>query len=565
MPPAVYRDITMSRPTPDSGRDRREPRDRRSTVAALRDVSNPATIKGTIALATGVAVIVLPDISPTLVAITLGAALVAAGVYDIGFSMTGRGSRSGASRWLALLRGLASSAVGLLLLLAPQSTVTVIIVVLGYYLFVRGAISIAAGLLGRDHRSARLTIGFGSLAFGLLAIVTPASLTDGIILSGAVIAILVGAVLLAYGMRVGAPGVDRAIVDASATEILWDWVRTADVGGQRREELAGTLYFEQPSRLAKLTAWWVMLALSASIATFAILQDSTAVVIGAMLIAPLMTPILGLAGALVNGWGRRAAESSTLVLLGVAAAIALAFLISAWVPDLVPFDANSQISSRVSPTFLDMLIALLAGAAGAFATVNSRVAGSIAGVAIAVALVPPLGVVGVALENQRYDDALGALILFLTNFVSIVLAAAGVFVVAGFAESANLRARSGSILATLSPFAALAFVVLVPLVFTAEGIVASATQQKDSQAVVDDWIGEDSRLRVDRVEVEGGEVAVQVTGSGKIPPPGDLQQELSDELGTPVTVVIEFTPSVEITVDAGGRSRSSDPDVIQAG
>lgn len=397
----------------------------------------------------------------------------------------------------------------------------------------------------------------------MLAITSPASVSDGIIVSGAVISIIVGMILLSYGLRAGAPTSGRPqIVQSATSEILWDWVRTEDVGTRRRDELADSLYFENPGRMQKLAAWWVMLLLSVSIATFAVLQDSTAVVIGAMLIAPLMTPILGLSGALVNGWTRRAGASSTLVAAGVAASIALAFVISAWVPDLVAFDANTQILSRVQPTFVDMLIALAAGAAGAFATVNVRVASSIAGVAIAVALVPPLGVVGVALQNLRFEDALGAFILFLTNFVSIVLAAAGVFVLTGFAESTNLRARSRQILSTLAPFGALALVVLVPLVFTAEGILATATQQRTAQTVVTDWIGEDSRLRLQQVTVDGETVTVFLTGSQTLPSARALHDDLTDALGTTIELIVRYTPGVQVTVDENGEVEGERPEVL---
>ena len=310
-----------------------------------------------------------------------------------------------------------------------------------------------------------------------------------------------------------------------------------------------------PQNRASTLRFLLMLTLSVTIAVMGLAADSAAVVIGAMLIAPLMTPILGLAGALVNGWRGRAAASSTLVALGVAASITLAFVISAWVPDLISFDANTQISSRVEPTFVDMLIALAAGAAGAFATVNVRLASSIAGVAIAVALVPPLGVVGVALENQRFEDASGALLLFMTNFVSIVLAAAGVFVLTGFAESANLRSRSRQILSTLAPFGALALVILVPLVFTAEGIVATATQQKGASAAVVEWVDDFARLRVQQVSFDSGTVTVELTGTGSIPPPRELQQSLSEAFEDPVELVIEFTPEVQVTVSKDGTVR----------
>lgn len=524
----------------------------------LREAVNPATVKGAVAVVGGLTVIIFPGLSQTVIEYALGLALVVTGGYDTWFGLTGRGDNRTGSRVLSFVRGAASVGVGLLVLLARQETLTTIILILGFYLLFRGAANVIAGLLGRDRSqsTSRLTIGFASLAIGVLAITSPASVSEGIIITGAVVAVIVGIILLSYGLRAASSTSQMpAVVHSATSEILWDWVRHEDVGVERRETLAETLYFEPPARGQKLAAFWVMLLLSVAIATFAIIQDSTAVVIGAMLIAPLMTPILGLAGALVNGWTRRAASSSTLVALGVAASIGLAFVVSAWVPDLVPFDSNTQVLSRVEPTFVDMLIALAAGAAGAFATVNARVASSIAGVAIAVALVPPLGVVGVALENQRYDDALGAFVLFMTNFVSIVLAAAGVFVLTGFAESTNLRARSRKIVSTLAPFGALALVILVPLVFTAEGIVATATEQKDASAVAEEWIEDSPRLQVEEVKVEGTTVTVRLTGTGSIPAPRDLQEAMTDELGRAVEVVVEFTPQVQVTVSEDGTVR----------
>ncbi len=535
---------------------------RRTPLQTAKDVGNPATIKGAVSVVAGLSVLVAPEASLTVIEFVAGTALVAVGGYDLWFALTGRGEQDRGSRWLALGRGAVSVAVGVLILFARYETLTFLVVLLGIYLIVRGLLSLIAAPFTRDksRRASRYTIGAAGLAFGVLALTVPASLVEGLIVSAAVVALVVGGILLAYGLRVGAPASTAAETrSASTPEIIWDWVRTTDVGADRREALAETLYFENPGRPAKLTAWWVMLLLSVAIATFAIQQDSTAVVIGAMLIAPLMTPILGLAGALVNGWRHRAGSSSLLVALGVAGSIGLAYLIASWVPALTSFDSNTQIISRVSPTFLDMLIALCAGAAGAFATVNSRVASSIAGVAIAVALVPPLGVVGVSLEAQRWDDAVGSFVLFITNFVSIVLAAAAVFVLAGFAEGTRLRSKRREIASTLAPFGALALVILVPLVFTAEGILATATQQRQAQDAVADWLGEDSEIRVRQVVVDNDLVTVDMAGTEVIPPPRKLQEDLTEVLGKDVTLTIEYTPTAKVTVDESGRVDGSGP------
>lgn len=550
-------DLSLDTATPDGRGVRRK----------ARDVANPATVKGAVALLAGASLVVLPDLSLTVVELVLGLALIGNGFYDLAFAVLGRRviGRDRGSRWLAILRGVLGVAVGLLLLVAPQSTFRLLIVITGFYLMARGVLSLGAAVFSRDarRRQTRLTTGAASTAFGILAIAAPRSLTDGLIVLAAVIAMLAGAVLLYYGLRAGVTDEAWDRTTAGAGDLLWDWIRSSDIGDARRTSLGDSLYFEDPDRLSKLAAWWTMLMLSVAIATFAILQDSTAVVIGAMLIAPLMTPILGLSGAIVSGWRRRAWASTRLVAMGVAASVALAYVIAAWVPKLVSFDANSQIIGRVDPTFVDMLIALAAGAAGAFATVNIRVASSIAGVAIAVALVPPLGVVGVSLEAGRFDDAFGALLLFMTNFVSIVLAAAAMFVISGFANPWLLRQQRRQVASTLAPFGALALVILVPLVFTAEGILADATQQKRAQSVVDDWLGDDTALQVDAVSVEAQgplTVSVDVAISGAARPPSalDLQEALVESLARSVDLSVEYSPSSRVTVDPGGRVERRD-------
>ena len=103
---------------------------------------------------------------------------------------------------------------------------------------------------------------------------------------------------------------------------------------QGRAELVETLFFEPPNKAAKLASFWVMMVLATGIASFAVIQDSTAVVIGAMLVAPLMTPIMGVSAAAVNGWPQRLFRSLVLVVVAALAAVALAWLIASWLPSV---------------------------------------------------------------------------------------------------------------------------------------------------------------------------------------------------------------------------------------
>jgi uncharacterized hydrophobic protein (TIGR00271 family) len=314
-----------------------------------------------------------------------------------------------------------------------------------------------------------------------------------------------------------------------------------------RLDVIDNLYFEEPDSTSKQVGYWVLLILSTTIATLAILADSTAVVIGAMLVAPLMTPILGVSAGIVNGWMGRVSRAFVTVAGGVAVSIFTAWIVAGWAPHIVPIATNSQVLSRTSPTLLDMMIAVAAGAAGAYATVDKRVSSSITGVAIAVALVPPLGVVGVTLSTGTYGDAGGAFLLFLTNFVMIVLAASLVFVLTGFALIAKLKENQEKMKTIIITVVLGALVVMVPLAFTSEGILTSASRQSTARDVTELWLGDQEGLELNKVEVKGSDVVIIVTGEGDVPSISVLNGNLSESFGTPTIAVVEFFPSQHLT------------------
>ena len=290
-----------------------------------------------------------------------------------------------------------------------------------------------------------------------------------------------------------------------------------------------------------------MLLLSVAIASLAVLQDSTAVVIGAMLVAPLMTPIMGCAAGLVAGWRRKMLASFGVVAASVVAAIGLAWVLASWIPAMVPLAVNSQVLSRSSPTLLDMEIALVAGAAGAYATMDDRVSASLTGVAIAVALVPPLSVVGVALEAGQLPQALGAFLLFATNLVSIILASMFVFLLVGFSPVKMVLEARTAIAGPLSMVAMAALLIMVPLGQTGAGVLKSSERRGRAQSHVVSWLGADSTLRLVRVTTMKGQVDVVLTGSGDIPSVSELENAISRSFGSPVKVIVEHFPSAVIT------------------
>ena len=179
-------------------------------------------------------------------------------------------------------------------------------------------------------------------------------------------------------------------------------------------------FFEGDRRQPYLVQFFILMVLSAGIAAFGLGNDSAAVVIGAMVVAPLMTPIIGTALALVLTNRRQLVVNAGLVVAGALTVILVAYLMAKFQPTPINASNNSQVSARVNPRFIDLAAALATGLVGAFALVRSDVSDALPGVAIAISLVPPLAVVGVTLEGGAPDEALGALLLFCTNVAAII-------------------------------------------------------------------------------------------------------------------------------------------------
>lgn len=185
--------------------------------------------------------------------------------------------------------------------------------------------------------------------------------------------------------------------------------------------------------------FFAVLLLSGAIATLGLVLNSTAVVIGAMLVAPLLGPLLGLSLALAVGDGRLFVQTAASVVLGAAGIVGLAALLTA----LLPFQTvTDEIASRTRPTTLDLGIAVFSGLAGAVVTASreARLSASIPGVAVAVALVPPLGVAGFGLAVGQWALTRGALLLFGANLAGIVLSGMGVFFLIGMHRADVVKA-----------------------------------------------------------------------------------------------------------------------------
>ncbi len=173
----------------------------------------------------------------------------------------------------------------------------------------------------------------------------------------------------------------------------------------------------------------ILMLLSTLLATVGLFLNSASVIIGAMLIAPLMQPIVAFSMGVLRQDNKLFFESFKTVGIGVF----IALFSSALVALILPFDSlTNEMSGRLSPTLLDLMVALISGVAAAYAKNSDRISGSLVGVSIAVALVPPIATAGIGLGWLNFDMFYHAFLLFLTNFVGIVFAAAMIFLFKGF-------------------------------------------------------------------------------------------------------------------------------------
>ncbi len=502
----------------------------------------PSLLRGAAFAAAGLVVLLTPHASFKILLYVAGGTLVLSGLSGLWGQRRGRGDIPGA------LRAFLSLVAGAGLLVVPAGTIRVLWVALAAYVFFLGLLALWRGVGAREagvsHRIHLARSAF-YLTLAALLLVLPGAMLEIMFASLAIGAVLVGLAMVSWSLRHGSEQpliADRGL----ASEIVWEWLAEKDMGPERRQVVASGLYFEEPDARSKIASYAVMLLLSVALATLAILQDSTAVIIGAMLVAPLMTPIMGCAAGVVAGWRKRVFVSLAIVALSVVVSVALAWILSAWIPALVPLESNTQVVSRAAPTLVDMAIALAAGAAGAYATIDDRVSSSLTGVAIAVALVPPLGVVGVALEAGHVIQALGAFLLFSTNLVSIVLASVAVFALVGLIPIRKSAEQRIANLDVLSSVAVLALLIMVPLGLTGASVLEDSERTDIASTVVEEWLGADSTLRLLDVDAAPGRVNVELAGSGTVPSVRALEDTLSAALGQPIAVRVELFQSVII-------------------
>ncbi|HYC06891.1 MAG TPA: DUF389 domain-containing protein [Candidatus Binatia bacterium] len=306
------------------------------------------------------------------------------------------------------------------------------------------------------------------------------------------------------------------------------------------DRLGAKLRFDEPPILDRYVRFLTLLCLSTIIATGGLIEDSTAVIIGAMIVAPLMTPMMAISLGMVMGNLRAIVRAFLTIAAGIVIVIAIAFAMASVVPGGTVI--TSEVLARTAPRLLDLVVAVAAGAAGAFALGREDVSDALPGVAIAVSLVPPLSSAGICLAAGQPDLAGGAFLLFFTNFVAIVAAGAVVLTILGYAAAARAAVdRSARRVATAVILVAVV-VVLVPLGATSIKVAQDAILTGQAESALDSWLA-GTGYTVISLNASGDDVTASIGGSGTVPPLDSLLTTLRQTAGASVTVEVTAYPS----------------------
>jgi uncharacterized hydrophobic protein (TIGR00271 family) len=303
------------------------------------------------------------------------------------------------------------------------------------------------------------------------------------------------------------------------------------------------------------SSFCLMVVVSSAIGTFGLLANSVAAVIGAMIISPLIQPTVGIAYAMVMANRRLLKQASLTAAIGIVLTVVTAILVA----HLIGLRTlNSEILSRTNPNLINLGIAIGAGIAGGFAYTRQSVADALPGTAVAVALVPPLCVVGIGVVSWEMPLMQGAAVLFFTNFIGIIFSGGLVFVFQGYGTIA--KARQGLMVTILA-----LLLLGLPLSYQMRHLLVSSNLRSDVEQLIrhPEIIFADQEIRSLKVASRSDSLLIELAIEAQVNSISKKQLQsaqafLSNRLETPVTLRVQLVPieSFEIPPPASGQEDS---------
>lgn len=320
------------------------------------------------------------------------------------------------------------------------------------------------------------------------------------------------------------------------------WRSRQRMTGEQRAIVVDFLYPRARLGSAHMRNFIVLSVLSSAIAAMGLLLDSAPAVIGAMLLGPFITPLLAIAGSLIQGWGRRLADAGLVLVTGMALSVSSSFFIGLlFGPQLDRSVLPPLLDTLTRPGLLDLGIALAAGVAAGYATMRTEAAGALSGVAVSVTVEPPLAAMGLFLASGRGDELRQAGLALATNFGALVLGATAAMAWWGFADrdsrGTQRQARVG-----LVAWSLLVVAVAIPLALYSRNVIRDNRFAQEVAVAVEDW---DPSVRVVTLDAttdgQRATVTIDVTGPRRPEPAWRLAELLSSRRGERVEVNLTFT------------------------
>lgn len=288
--------------------------------------------------------------------------------------------------------------------------------------------------------------------------------------------------------------------------------------------------FEGPDRNKKVLKFFCLLILASGIATYGLLGDSVAVVIGAMIIAPLMLPIVGLAFSISAGDKLSMKHSLLISIGGIITAIAVGFFLTLPLIHFYQPENIEQVMVRNSPRLLDLLAALITGFAGAFAMSRHDVSDTLPGVAIAISLVPPLANVGILLASSNYSLAMGSMLLFMTNYFAIIITGAVLFGIMGFSKVSIMQQSLSAKRKGITLALVILILISVPLAYTGYNIFIDHSITNTVNDASNVWLN-GSDYEVISTEITSDKnVLLRIIGDGELPALEKLEEDVNGKI-----------------------------------
>jgi len=499
----------------------------------LRALADPVVLRSLAGVVIALLIMLWPSRTDLVLTRLLGAGLVVMAVSGLWGALRAR-----PRRWLALASALVAVLVGTILLAAGDQSQTVLGRVIGLLLVASGVRDLVVAPRQTDERAWPATKAGALIATGFVVMAFPSEMLASVTVLFALAWGGLGALAIVLSLDARRDGV---VSTTDATRLVAEWLAERPKDVEDRQALYAKILYEGPTAHRRMVRFFTLMTFASVIAAMGVIAESTAVVIGAMLIAPLLTPLMGMAMSLVMGWPTRLGRSALVAAGGIVLAVGLGVLLGLIVPASIDPATNGEIASRATPTTIDLIIALAAGAAGAYGLSRPDVSDSLPGVAVAIALVPPLSAAGVSYSHAAWDQGNGALVLFVTNAIAILIMGGVTFVVTGVTPLSRVTENQHRVRTWLAALAGTAAVVFGALLLNGTEVADALFDEGRVTRTVESWLDPYPAHDLVDVELDGSMVTAVVVGptAGR-PPADDLADDLAATLGRTVTADVRL-------------------------